>query len=150
MLTSNTQDIYIANPATQEDVFCGVCGAKMRATRDQHGPTSYAMAMANMKRDYDYFECPLRMSYWHQKIVKIHEFMKTVPSSVLCNLMQVEVRQLLDTAWKDAKGMSSPNQMWLLPHMHEQAGEVQEVWEQEKSKATLNGNTSGIPTERPG
>jgi len=147
LMSSNSDGIYVCPPGTEEEVFCGICGALMRAKRDQHGPTSYAMSMANMKRDYDYFECPLRMSHWHQKVVKIREFMKSVPSDVLCRLMREECDEILEEQWKSKKGLIGA-EMWLLPRMHDQARETQEVWLDQQ--AMLDGNTSGISTERPG
>lgn len=138
LLDSDTQDTFLPNPGEYVDVECGVCGAKMIVHRDQCGPTSSVSAMAGSKRPYDYFKCPHRTEDWHRKVVSIRQFMREVPSDVLCSLMRTEVDQILKHKWEECKGVDPHGEMWLLPYMIREA------------EAVLDGNTSGISTERPG
>ena len=132
-IKSDTQDTYMPAPGEVEEAECGVCGATMIAHRDRCGPTNFVAAISGSKREHDYFECPHRKEDWHQKVIDIRLFMRKVPSDVLCDLMRVEVDQLLESAWKEAKGVSVDNQMWLLPRMQDVADEIQMTWTEQWS-----------------
>jgi hypothetical protein len=51
--------------------------------------------MAGKNHKHDLFRCPHTNSDWHRQAVELMKFMSACPSAKLCDLLTVELQQIL-------------------------------------------------------
>jgi hypothetical protein len=83
------------DPNTINEAKCGNCGAIMLVERGLNGPTSFAMAMAKMNRQYDHFYCPYINQSWHKQLLKLRSDHQTTPSPSIKKILEQDIKMIL-------------------------------------------------------
>lgn len=83
------------DPGTVDSMNCSICDTAMKVTRNVVGHRGYVAAMADIKECYDEFVCPHEAEKWHIHIVKLNDYLPTVPSIYLQNKIHYEIAETL-------------------------------------------------------
>lgn len=85
------------DPSTRDSIVCGVCGTIMDVTRDVHGATGMAEAMAKRGHLHDSFQCPDIEADWHVQAKMIREVARRTPSKRIEQALLEEAAEILSS-----------------------------------------------------
>ncbi|GEM_PF-4394204 len=88
-------------PGEVEEAYCGICGSKMKVSRNVLRATSLAMAMSGSKRRCDHFYCPDIQESWHKRVCELKWSVdrkkgERVPKSVLKSYKHAAKKEILE------------------------------------------------------
>lgn len=89
------------DPGKVKEAHCGICGSKMKVSRNVLRATCLAMALGGRKRRCDHFYCPNIEKPWHKRIRELkwafhRKEMERGPKGVLKNYKHAAKKEILE------------------------------------------------------
>lgn len=100
MELDDTQDRYTPDIGTAEagrPINCGVCKEEMSCRHNVNGPRGFVQAMCGSSSLHDVFECPNIEELWHKQVKALREWVHSIPSASVGNLVEKEIEVILTT-----------------------------------------------------